>query len=127
MIKLSEFRPISRLELPNEERTVSKFPVIDAHNHLGRTIFTEGGATNQFNMTASPATVYESLNSFNIKHMVSLDGLPDERLDLHIKAYVDKYPGRFSVFTRMDLSGSCSLWNRSDSQCGQRQWQLPVF
>jgi predicted TIM-barrel fold metal-dependent hydrolase len=34
--------------------------------------------------------------------MVSLDGIPGEGLDLHIKEYVNKYPGYFSVFTRID-------------------------
>ena len=103
MIKLSEFRPISRLEVPNEEKTFSKFPVIDAHNHLGKTIIKKGGVSNQFNMNATPASVNESLDRFNIKHMVSLDGFPDkERMELHIKEYVDKYPGRFSIFTQID-------------------------
>lgn len=104
MIKLNEFRPVSRLEIPNEEKTFSKFPVIDAHNHLGRTVFPEGGATNQFNLKADPASVYESMKKFNIRHIVNLDGYPDERLDIQIKAYVDKYPGCFSVFTRVNFN-----------------------
>jgi len=103
MIKLNEFRPISWLELPNEDRTFSKFPVIDAHNHLGRTVFPES-ASNQFNVKADPASVFESMKKFNIKHIVNLDGYPDERLDIQIKAYVDKYPGHFSIFTRVNFT-----------------------
>ena len=102
MIKLSEYRPVSRLELPNKEKTFSKFPVIDAHNHLGKTVFAAGGSTNQPGVKSDPASVFESMEKFNIKHIVNLDGHPDERLDMQIKAYVEKYPGRFSIFTRID-------------------------
>ncbi|MCL2472540.1 MAG: amidohydrolase [Treponema sp.] len=103
MIKLNEYRPVSRLEIPNEQRLISKFPVIDVHNHLGKTIFTNSQITNQSNLKeCDPRAVYESTNRFNIRHMVSLDGWPDERLDQHIDAYVDKYPGRFSIFARID-------------------------
>jgi predicted TIM-barrel fold metal-dependent hydrolase len=104
MIMLNEFRPVSRLEIPNEEKTVSKFPVIDFHMHLGRTIFENNPAMqgNKYRKKIEPGEVYESTNKFNIRHVVSLDGWPDERLDQHIKAYVDKWPGRFSVFTRID-------------------------
>ena len=105
MIKLSEYRPISRLEVPNEEKTFSKFPVIDAHNHLGGTLFDKDVVNNQFNMTATPASVYASLEKYNIKHIVSLDGFPDkERMETHIREYVEKYPGRFSIFTQIDFN-----------------------
>lgn len=104
MIKLDEFRPVSRLEVPNEEKLVPKFPVIDAHNHLGKTIWKNDAPTvNQFNFkNDDPAAVYESTNKYHIRHMVSLDGKPD-RLDEHLKAYVEKYPGRFSVFANIDF------------------------
>ena len=104
MIKLNEFRPVSRLEIPDEEKTVPKFPVIDIHNHFLRSFLSGGTKSPQCNARTDPETMYELTNKFNIKHMVSLDGWPYERLDMHIKTYVDKYPGRFSVFTRIDYS-----------------------
>ena len=103
MINLSEYRPISRLEVPNEEKTFSKFPLIDAHNHLGNTIFDSDVTTHQLKSSATPLSVYESLKRYNIKHMVSLDGYTEkDRMEKHIKEYVDKYPGYFSIFTRID-------------------------
>ena len=105
MILLNEFRPVSRLEVPNEEKTVPKFPVIDVHNHLGKTLWITDNPANQSTLKEDdPAAVYESTNKYHIRHMVSLDGLPGERLDEHIKAYVNKYLGRFSVFARIDYA-----------------------
>ena len=102
MIKLSEFRPVSRLEIPNEEKLIPKFPVIDAHNHLGKTVFDSTTSNQSGFKKCDPADVYEATNRFGIKHIVNLDGYPGERLDRQIEAYVDKYPGRFSIFTRFD-------------------------
>ncbi len=90
MIPINEFRPICRLELPQNERTFSKYPVIDAHNHLTR--------------TKDSAKVLEDMDRFNIKLIVDMDGFWDERLDFQLENYVNRYPGRFSIFGRVDVS-----------------------
>jgi hypothetical protein len=60
MIPVNEFRPISRLEVPNEPRTRAKFPVIDMHSHLLR--------------TTDAAMVKERMDRFNIRMIVDMDG-----------------------------------------------------
>ncbi len=90
MIPLNEYRPISRLELPQTERTRSRFPVIDAHSHLTR--------------TKDSASVLESMDRFNIKLIIDMDGFWDDRLDFQLENYVNRYPGRFSIFGRVDVS-----------------------
>lgn len=90
MIPINEFRPVSRLELPQNERTFSKFPVIDAHNHLTR--------------TKDSAKVLENMDRFNIKLIIDMDGFWDERLDFQLENYVNRYSGRFSIFGRVDVS-----------------------
>lgn len=89
MIPINEFRPISRLEVPNEPRTRAKFPVIDMHNHLLR--------------TSNSAMVLERMDRFNIRLIVDMDGFWDERMDFQLETYVNRYPGRFSIFGRVDM------------------------
>lgn len=89
MIPVNEFRPISRLEVPDEPRTRAKFPVIDMHNHLLR--------------TADSAAVLERMDRFNIRMIVDMDGFWDERMDFQLETYVNRYPGRFSIFFRLDM------------------------
>lgn len=89
MIPIREFRPVSRLEVPNEARTRAKFPVIDMHNHLSR--------------TADAAAVLEKMDRFNIRMIVDMDGFWDERTDIQLERYVNRWPGRFGIFCRLDL------------------------
>lgn len=90
MIPLNEFRPICRLEVPQEQRLHPKFPVIDAHNHLTR--------------TKDSAQVLESMNRYGVKLIVDMDGFWDKRMDFQLEHYVNKYPGRFSIFGRVNVS-----------------------
>lgn len=90
MIPLNEFRPVCRLEIPQQERLIPKFPVIDAHNHLTR--------------TKDSAKLVEDMERFHIKHIIDIDGFWDERMDFQIRNYVERYPGKFSIFGRVDVS-----------------------
>lgn len=89
MIPLNEFRPVSRLEVPDVPRTRAKFPVIDMHNHLGR--------------TADAAEVLRRMDRFNIAMIADMDGFWDERTDFQLGTYVNRYPGRFALFCRLDM------------------------
>lgn len=89
LIPVNEFRPVSRLEVPNNPKTYSKFPVIDMHNHLLR--------------TPNSQMVVERMDAFNIKIIVDMDGFWDERMDFQLETYVNRYPSRFSIFCRFDM------------------------
>ncbi|MHB1152211.1 MAG: amidohydrolase family protein [Eubacteriales bacterium] len=89
MILVNEFRPVSRLEVPNEPLLRAKFPVIDMHSHLLR--------------TADSTMVLDRMNRFNIRMIVDMDGFWDERMDFQLEHYVNRYPDRFSIFCRVDM------------------------
>ncbi len=90
MIPLNEFRPVRRLETPDETRLTPRFPVIDAHNHLDH--------------TRDHAAVAASLERYGIRHIISLDGYPDHRTEEQLTNYVERYPGKFSLFIRADYA-----------------------
>ncbi len=91
MITLKEFRPVSRLELRQQERTTPRFPVIDGHNHLMR--------------TRDSAAVMEAMDRYGVRLMVDLDGFWGGKLDEQLSLYGRRYPGRFAHFARVDLEG----------------------
>ncbi len=90
MIPLNKFRPISRLETPNNQLLRSKFPVIDAHNHLAR--------------TRDAAALVAKMDLFNIRLIVNLDGFWDARMEEQFLLFSDPYPNRFAIFCRVDLT-----------------------
>jgi predicted TIM-barrel fold metal-dependent hydrolase len=91
MITLDKFRPISRLEVLEAERTTPRFPVIDAHSHLRR--------------TRDSAAVVQAMDRFGIRLIVDLDGFWDGGLEAQMALYGDRYPGRFAHFLRVNLEG----------------------
>lgn len=91
MIYLNQYRPISRLEVLQEERFTPRFPVIDAHNHLMR--------------TRDAASVVDAMDEFGIRLMVDLDGFWDGKLDEQLALFGRSYPGRFAHFVRVNLEG----------------------
>lgn len=90
MIPLNEFRPRSRLETPDGSLLRSRFPVIDAHNHLTR--------------TRDASALVADMDRFNIRMIVDLDGFWDARMEEQYRLFADRYPGRFAIFCRVNLS-----------------------
>ncbi len=90
MIPLDQFRPVTRLEVPQRQRLRPKFPVIDAHSHLTR--------------TKDVAKVLEDMDRYGIRMIVDMDGFWDERMDYQLKHYVEPHPDRFTIFGRVNLS-----------------------
>ena len=90
MIPINEFKPISRLQVEEHMLTRSKFPVIDAHNHLSRTKDVEG--------------VLRSMDEYNVRMIVDLDGYPGDAGKYQLEHYVAPHPDRFTIFTQIDAS-----------------------
>ena len=90
MIRLDEFRPVSRLEVEATHLLQARIPVYDAHNHLGR--------PNQ------PEELVHDMDRYNIRRMVDLDGFWDGTFEEHIRRYREPYPERFRIFCRVDLT-----------------------
>ena len=91
-IYLDEFRPTSQLKTEQHVLTRAKFPCVNVHSHPGRL------TDDQID------EMVKVMDESNIAVSVSLDGLSGPRLDAHL-AKLNRHPGRFVVFLRMDYMG----------------------
>lgn len=94
-LSLSEFRPRAEVRLPEHHVQQPRFPVIEAHSHIGP----EGALRPN---AADPAKLVALLDEMSVETMVDLDGGWGEALDRRIAAYERRYPGRFVHFARVD-------------------------
>ena len=86
-----------------------RFPVIDAHNHLGPVF---GG-----DWARRPVDeLLEAMDAAGVVAMVDLDGGSGERLDAAIARWQDPHPSRFVVFAGLDPAS----W-ASDPAFGERR------
>lgn len=85
---LSDYRPYKRLRVPERLVERPRFPVIDAHNHLGP-VFSGG-------WHARPVSeLLAALDEAGVETIVDLDGGQGESLTEHISKYAAKHPTRF--------------------------------
>ncbi len=95
---LSDFFPKSKLVTRVTPIDKPRFPVVDAHNHLGEEF--GGGWINR-----PVEELLELLDKVGIVHYVDLDGGWGESiLDQHLKHFKAAAPERFSVFGGVDFS-----------------------
>ncbi len=80
----------SYLEAPRTDLPGPRFPVIDAHSHL-RGVQDVGALVGR-------------MDELGIERIVDLDGYADERFEERMRRFVRAYPGRFSLFTLVDVS-----------------------
>lgn len=90
-LHLRDFRPVSRLEPRGKERLTPRFPVIDAHNHL----YHEPDIDD----------LLRRMDAFGIQMIIDLDGIPGGGLERQIQRLVRAHPGRFAVYTQLDIRG----------------------
>lgn len=98
MLALSEFQPRPALVRKTTAVAVPRFPVIDAHNHLGPAF---GGGWD----TRPAQALLDLMDAAHVQVYVDLDGgwgeaILDQRLE-HFKAYA---PDRFRMFGGVDWS-----------------------
>jgi predicted TIM-barrel fold metal-dependent hydrolase len=97
-MQLDEFRPKSMLVTKQTLINQPRFPVIDAHNHLGDEF---GGGWIHRPITELLARLDEA----NVKMYVDLDGgWGEDKLAAHLKAFKEPAPERFRVFGGVDWS-----------------------
>lgn len=93
---LESFQPISRLITKETVVSQPRYPVIDAHNHLG-----EKFGAGWINKPVSE--LVEVLDQAQVRLLVDLDGgWGEDILDAHLKKYKNSYPERFMVFGGVD-------------------------
>ncbi len=91
-MQLEEFQPLSNLTVKKTYVKRSRFPVVDAHNHLDEEF--GGGWIRQ-----PISKLLAVLDDVNVKVFIDLDGGWGEKvLQNHLDKYKQKAPDRFKVF-----------------------------
>src|SRR5262245_2626243 len=97
---LHEFVPRPVLTVPVTQVEQPRFPVVDAHNHLGQLI---PGASFAGKWPGRPVEeLVAELDSAGVRAVVDLDGGFGEGLRREIARYREPYPDRFVVFAGID-------------------------
>ena len=101
-MKLEDFKPQPKLVTKRTRVDKPKFPVIDAHNHLGEPF---GGGWDQKPLRE----LLDRLDEAGVTHYVDLDGgWGEDILYAHLKHFKESAPERFQIFGGVD-------WSRWDS------------
>lgn len=95
-VLLKDFKPVSMLHAPEHPIEKAKFYVIDVHSHVNDAA--------RIDEHMPPARVIEVMNATNVKTIVILTGMWEDKLQGVIDEMVKPYPGRFMVFTQLDWS-----------------------
>jgi predicted TIM-barrel fold metal-dependent hydrolase len=97
-LRLTDFRPRSSLRVPSHEVRRPKFPVVDAHNHLGPAF---GGDVS----ARPPAELIATLDASGVEMIVDLDGGQGSQLSSEVERWQAAYPERVAVFAGLDYDG----------------------
>jgi predicted TIM-barrel fold metal-dependent hydrolase len=105
-LSLQDYAPRSELVVPTTMVTGPRFPVIDAHNHLGDEF---GGSWDR----RPVGELLDVLDDAGVRCLVDLDGGWGEQvLDRHLATFKDAAPDRFACFGGVDWSVWPELRNR---------------
>jgi hypothetical protein len=111
---LKDFRPKSKLVTKTTLVNKPKFPVIDAHDHLGEPF---GGGWDKKPLSE----LLDLLDEAGITHYVDLDGgWGEDILDEHLKHFKEGAPERFQVFGGVDWGKWQELGNQFPDWAAKR-------
>jgi predicted TIM-barrel fold metal-dependent hydrolase len=94
-VPLTAYLPRQRLRVPEHRIERPRFPVIDAHNHLGHPFGSDW-------TTRSAADLEAALDEAGVEAVVDLDGGWGDRLRVEIERWQEALPGRVAVFAALD-------------------------
>jgi predicted TIM-barrel fold metal-dependent hydrolase len=95
---LQDFRPTPKLVVKSTRVDQPRFPVFDAHNHLGEEF---GGGWDHKPITE----LLDLLDQAGVVHYIDLDGgWGEDILHSHLAHFKEKAPERFSIFGGVDWS-----------------------
>lgn len=109
---LSEFEPRSMMHTAVNEIDKPRFPVIDAHNHLGDAFLTWSDDWLERPVSELIATMDES----GVQAMIDLDGRWGDRLQAELARYQEPYPDRFAVFSGIDYDNFATDANFGETE-----------
>jgi predicted TIM-barrel fold metal-dependent hydrolase len=96
-LPLREYRPRSRLRVPEHHVPRAAVPAVDAHNHLGRWLGADGDWT-----TPDVGELLSVMDACNVATIVNLDGTWGDELEESLDRYDRAHPGRFVTFAHLD-------------------------
>jgi predicted TIM-barrel fold metal-dependent hydrolase len=106
-LPLREYRPRSSLRVAAHEVPRAAFPVVDAHNHLGRWLTEDWSAPDVGELLAV-------MDDCGVRTIVNLDGMWGDELRANLDRYDRAHPGRFATFCQLDWTTT------SESGFGER-------
>ncbi len=109
MIRLADYRPRSARRGPVHEVRRPRFPVIDAHNHLGAAF---GGSWAERPVDELLAVLDEA----GVEMLVDLDGAAGDQLSAEVDRWQARAPERLVVFAGLDYEA----W-RTDAAFGETE------
>ncbi|MCC7118884.1 MAG: amidohydrolase family protein [Anaerolineales bacterium] len=111
---LKDFRPQSKLVTKTTQALKPKFPVIDAHNHLGEVF---GGGWDKKPLSQ----LLDLLDEAGVTHYVDLDGgWGEDILDAHLKHFKAGAPERFQIFGGVEWGKWPELGNQFPAWAAKR-------
>jgi predicted TIM-barrel fold metal-dependent hydrolase len=96
-LPLRAFRPRAAVRVATHDVPRGRFPVVDAHNHLGRWLTIDGGWA-----AADVGALLADMDSCNVEIVVNLDGRWGDELEANLDRYDRAHPGRFATFCHLD-------------------------
>jgi predicted TIM-barrel fold metal-dependent hydrolase len=110
---LSDFQPRPSLTTTVTEITKPRFPVIDAHNHLGDAFI----PLQEDDFRKRPVTeLLETMDASGVQAMIDLDGKFGEGLKQELARYQEPYPDRFAVFSGIDYENFATDRNFGETE-----------
>jgi predicted TIM-barrel fold metal-dependent hydrolase len=93
--------PEPALRLPESRVERPRFPVIDAHNHLGRWLASWAGRAGDW-VVEDPGALVALMDELDVTAIVNLDGRWGDELEANLDRYDRAHPGRFATFCHVD-------------------------
>jgi len=101
-LALTDFLPRPACTVAMTEVRTPKFPVIDAHNHLGELL--PGLAFSGSWRRRPVPELIDVLDRAGVRAVVDLDGQTGDTLKREIARYQEPHPDRFAIFTGLDYT-----------------------
>ncbi len=89
-----------------------RFPVIDAHNHLGDAFLTWSDDW----LSRPVSELIATMDASGVQAMINLDGRWGDRLQAELARYQEPYPDRFAVFSGIDYDNFATDANFGETE-----------
>lgn len=96
-LRLRDWTPISQLRASSSVVDYPAVPCIDAHNHLGRWLSTDGDW-----IIPDVAGLLAMMDERHVELIVNLDGFSGAELEANLDRYDRAHPGRFLTLCQLD-------------------------